>query len=211
MSTQVERVGGLEALGIVRSGRVHWNLSPAALYEESLRRGESVLAAEGPLVARTGQHTGRSPNDKFVVKESASEKHVPQCTCRSLDGSRTTNLSFGDRPVCCPVLATSGPSAAKMPSPRRIASSYKAAGLRFQWTRPERRMPSASRPCARSTWIDMLFNSPSVAGSGSLMSDAISRAAIMTKTPIVLGRSGVRQLMVYKQRFSRDVPGTPGV
>ena len=76
MSIQVERAHGLEALGIVRSGRVHWNLSPAVLYEESLRRGESQLAVEGPLVARTGQHTGRSPNDKFVVKEAASEQHV---------------------------------------------------------------------------------------------------------------------------------------
>ena len=77
MSTiQVERAHGLEALGILRSGRVHWNLSPAALYEEALRRGEGALAAEGPLVARTGQHTGRSPNDKFVVKEPSSEQHV---------------------------------------------------------------------------------------------------------------------------------------
>jgi len=76
MTTQVERAFGLEALGIVRSGRVHWNLSPAALYEQALARGEAQLAAEGPLVARTGAHTGRSPNDKFVVKESASDKHV---------------------------------------------------------------------------------------------------------------------------------------
>ena len=67
---------GLEALGIVRSGRVHWNLSPAVLYEEAVRRGEASMAAEGPLVARTGQHTGRSPNDKFVVKEPSSEQHV---------------------------------------------------------------------------------------------------------------------------------------
>ncbi len=76
MTIQVERAHGLEALGIVRSGRVHWNLSPAALYEEALRRGEAQLAAEGPLVARTGQHTGRSPNDKFVVREPQSEQHV---------------------------------------------------------------------------------------------------------------------------------------
>jgi len=76
MTMQVERAHGLEALGIVRSGRVHWNLSPAALYEEALRRSEATLAAEGPLVARTGQHTGRSPNDKFVVREPSSEKHV---------------------------------------------------------------------------------------------------------------------------------------
>jgi phosphoenolpyruvate carboxykinase (ATP) len=77
MSTiQVERAHGLEAIGIRRSGRVHWNLSPAALYEEAIRRGEAALAAEGPLVARTGQHTGRSPNDKFIVKEASSEQHV---------------------------------------------------------------------------------------------------------------------------------------
>jgi len=76
MSMQVERAYGLEALGIVRSGLVHWNLSPAALYEQALRRGEDSLAADGPLVARTGQHTGRSPNDKFVVKEPSSDGHV---------------------------------------------------------------------------------------------------------------------------------------
>jgi phosphoenolpyruvate carboxykinase (ATP) len=50
MTIQVERAHGLEALGIVKSGRVHWNLGTAALYEESLRRAEGSLAAEGPLV-----------------------------------------------------------------------------------------------------------------------------------------------------------------
>ena len=76
MAVQIERACGLEALGIVRSGRVHWNLGPAGLYEEAIRRGEGILAAEGPLVCRTGQHTGRSPNDKFVVRETSSERHV---------------------------------------------------------------------------------------------------------------------------------------
>jgi phosphoenolpyruvate carboxykinase (ATP) len=76
MSTQVERTHGLEALGIVRSGQVHWNLSPGILYEAAIRRNEGLIAADGPLVCRTGQHTGRSPNDKFVVKEPSSEKHV---------------------------------------------------------------------------------------------------------------------------------------
>ena len=76
MSIQVERAHGLEALGILRTERVHWNLSPAALYEESLRRGEAMLAAEGPLVARTGLHTGRSPNDKFIVRDAVSDEHV---------------------------------------------------------------------------------------------------------------------------------------
>jgi len=76
MSTQIDRTHGLEALGLVRSGPVHWNLSTAALYEEAIRRNEGTLAIEGPLVCRTGQHTGRSPNDKFVVREPSSEQHV---------------------------------------------------------------------------------------------------------------------------------------
>jgi phosphoenolpyruvate carboxykinase (ATP) len=65
-----------EALGRGRTGRIHWNLGPAALYEEALRRQEGVLAADGPVVCRTGQHTGRSPNDKFVVREPSTEQHI---------------------------------------------------------------------------------------------------------------------------------------
>jgi phosphoenolpyruvate carboxykinase (ATP) len=75
MSTEVERGRGLEQEGI-RTDRVKWNLSAPALYEEAVRRDEGVIAAEGPLVCRTGQHTGRSPNDKFVVRESSSEANV---------------------------------------------------------------------------------------------------------------------------------------
>ena len=76
MSTQLARAHGLEAIGFVRSGRVHWNLSPAVLYETAIQKKEGVLAAEGPLVCRTGQHTGRSPNDKFVVREPSSEQRI---------------------------------------------------------------------------------------------------------------------------------------
>jgi phosphoenolpyruvate carboxykinase (ATP) len=76
MTIQLERAHGLEALGIVGPGRVHWNLGPAVLYEEALARAEGHLAADGALVCRTGQHTGRSPNDKFVVKEPSSEARV---------------------------------------------------------------------------------------------------------------------------------------
>ena len=48
MTIQVERAHGLEALGIVRSGRVHWNLSPAALYEEALRRRRGAAGRRRP-------------------------------------------------------------------------------------------------------------------------------------------------------------------
>ena len=66
----------LSAHGVETSKPVHFNLSAAALYEHAIRRQEGQLAIDGPLVCRTGAHTGRSPNDKFVVKEPGSEAHV---------------------------------------------------------------------------------------------------------------------------------------
>jgi phosphoenolpyruvate carboxykinase (ATP) len=72
MSTEVERGRALDREGI-QTDRVRWNLTTAALYEEAVRRDEAVIAAEGPLACRTGQHTGRSPNDKFTVREPSSD------------------------------------------------------------------------------------------------------------------------------------------
>lgn len=68
--------GGLEMYGIDRPARVRWNLGMAALVEEAVRRHEGLLAASGPLVCRTTPHTGRSPNDKFIVREPSSEGNV---------------------------------------------------------------------------------------------------------------------------------------
>ena len=72
MSIEVGRVRGLEREG-VHSDRVRWNLPAAALFEEAVRRQEGLIVANGPLACRTGQHTGRSPNDKLVVREPSSE------------------------------------------------------------------------------------------------------------------------------------------
>ncbi|MBI1966387.1 MAG: phosphoenolpyruvate carboxykinase (ATP), partial [Gemmatimonadetes bacterium] len=55
---------------------VHWNLTPAELYEHAIRRGEGVVAEGGPFCAITTPHTGRSPNDKFVVQEPSSADHI---------------------------------------------------------------------------------------------------------------------------------------
>ena len=62
--------------GIRHPGRVHWNLAPAALLEQALARGEGVLADNGALVVRTGRYTGRSPRDKYVVRDPSTESHV---------------------------------------------------------------------------------------------------------------------------------------
>ena len=70
MATEVRQ--GLEAQVIFSPARVEWNLGIAALYEEAARRGEGLIAEEGPLVCLTSPHTGRSPNDKFFVREPSS-------------------------------------------------------------------------------------------------------------------------------------------
>jgi len=67
---------GIEQSGLKTSGTVRYNLTAPALYEEALRRGEATLTADGALVAYTGHHTGRSPKDKFVVREAATEGKV---------------------------------------------------------------------------------------------------------------------------------------
>ncbi len=68
--------GSLEAQGLSPSGEVHWNLVAPMLVEHAIRRGEGQLADMGPFCAVTTPHTGRSPNDKFVVREPSSEADV---------------------------------------------------------------------------------------------------------------------------------------
>ena len=55
---------------------VHHDLSVPHLVEHAIRRGEGVIAVNGALVARTGRRTGRSPSDKFVVRNAATEGKV---------------------------------------------------------------------------------------------------------------------------------------
>ena len=64
---------GLETLGLKNPGNVYWNLQVPSLYEEAVRRREGVVADGGALVVRTGVHTGRSPNDKFIVEDSEQQ------------------------------------------------------------------------------------------------------------------------------------------
>src|SRR5688500_18842048 len=66
----------LDAQGLKPGGRVHWNLVQTVLLEAAIRREEGQLADMGPFVAVTAPHTGRSPNDKFVVKDPSTEQDV---------------------------------------------------------------------------------------------------------------------------------------
>ena len=67
---------GAEQFGFKGLKRVYWNLEAPRLYEEAIRRGEAQLAAHGPIVAETGVHTGRSPKDKFVVRDAHTDAAV---------------------------------------------------------------------------------------------------------------------------------------
>ena len=66
----------LEASGFPGAARVHYNLLEPALMQAALERGEGDLGRGGALLVSTGRHTGRSPQDKFVVREPSVEPHV---------------------------------------------------------------------------------------------------------------------------------------
>ena len=74
--TELRSPVGLDAHGLAPAGRVHWNPTTSLLYSHALLRGEAQLAEGGSLVVDTGEHTGRSPLDKFVVRESRSERRI---------------------------------------------------------------------------------------------------------------------------------------
>ncbi|HWE07495.1 MAG TPA: phosphoenolpyruvate carboxykinase [Rhizomicrobium sp.] len=67
---------GLEQQGFRNLQAVNWNLPAPNLYERAVIRGEGHIARGGALVALTGQHTGRSASDKFIVCDSTSDKQV---------------------------------------------------------------------------------------------------------------------------------------
>ena len=60
----------------IQAKKIYRNLTPPLLYEEVIRRGEALTADHGPLVIYTGKCTGRSPNDKFFVREPSSQDQV---------------------------------------------------------------------------------------------------------------------------------------
>ena len=75
MTDRVPR-SGLDAQGIATGAEIFWNLTTAPLVEHAVRRGEGLLAKDGPLVVRTGRHTGRSAQDRFLVRNATTESSV---------------------------------------------------------------------------------------------------------------------------------------
>jgi phosphoenolpyruvate carboxykinase (ATP) len=108
---------GLEHHGLEPAGEVHWNLSPARLYEESLRRGDGHVVHMGAIATVTAPHTGRSPNDRFVVRDEVTEDVVdwgnvnvrcrPSTSTRSAPTSSPTSM---DGTTCTCVTPGPGPT-----------------------------------------------------------------------------------------------------
>ncbi|KAA3648004.1 MAG: phosphoenolpyruvate carboxykinase (ATP) [Chloroflexi bacterium] len=67
---------GLENHGLTDLGKIYWSLNTPLLLEQAIARDEGQMAREGGFVATTGQHTGRSPNDKFTVINELTEGSV---------------------------------------------------------------------------------------------------------------------------------------
>ena len=67
---------GADKFGLRNLKQVHWNPGAPQLYQHSLAAGEAMLSADGALCADTGEFTGRSPKDKFTVRDVTTDKKM---------------------------------------------------------------------------------------------------------------------------------------
>ncbi len=66
----------LQSIGLGNVGNAYWNLTPAELVEETIVRGMGILTESGALAIDTGEFTGRSPKDRFIVCDDKTESNV---------------------------------------------------------------------------------------------------------------------------------------
>ncbi|HCQ30439.1 MAG TPA: phosphoenolpyruvate carboxykinase (ATP) [Flavobacteriales bacterium] len=62
--------------GLKNVAAAYWNLEPAELYEETILRGQGMIASSGALAVDTGEFTGRSPKDRFIVEDDITRDAV---------------------------------------------------------------------------------------------------------------------------------------
>lgn len=65
-----------DSIGLTNLGNVFWNLTPAELVEDTIISGQGVLTDTGAIAIETGEFTGRSPKDRFVVFDEKTENTV---------------------------------------------------------------------------------------------------------------------------------------
>src|ERR1700680_1934732 len=69
-------IKNLSTPGLHSTEKIHYQLTPEELIEDTLNMGEGRLNDTGALVIKTGEFTGRSPKDKFIVKDSITENII---------------------------------------------------------------------------------------------------------------------------------------
>ena len=69
-------INGIENQNINSDNSIFWNYGAELLYEHTIKQDAGVISKGGALVVETGQHTGRSANDKFMVKEPSSIDNI---------------------------------------------------------------------------------------------------------------------------------------
>ncbi len=83
---------GVDKFGLKDLKAVHWNLGTAALYEHALQNYEAELTQEGALCAETGEFTGRSPKDKFTVRDALTDTTMSWSTNQSITPEQFATL-----------------------------------------------------------------------------------------------------------------------
>ncbi|WP_164155763.1 phosphoenolpyruvate carboxykinase [Sandarakinorhabdus rubra] len=73
MPSTIVPAHGLADQGYATPAALHWNLGTGVLVELAVQRGEGLLSEHGALVVETGKHTGRSANDKFIVRDAHTD------------------------------------------------------------------------------------------------------------------------------------------
>jgi phosphoenolpyruvate carboxykinase (ATP) len=66
----------LTSIGIGKVQKAFWNLGPAELIEHAIKNGEGFLSDKGAFTADTGKFTGRSPKDRYIVKDGNNENSI---------------------------------------------------------------------------------------------------------------------------------------
>ena len=101
--------------GILNVRHQHWNHNTPLLYEDIIKNNEGHVTHLGPIVVRTGLHTGRAANDKFIVEEPETKDESGGATSTNPSPSRHSRIcSAGCRPIsrtatCASRTATPGP------------------------------------------------------------------------------------------------------
>ena len=75
-SSSQSRAVDLSQHGLEPSGNVHWNMGPEELHQMAVELNEAKLTSDSVLIAVTGERTGRSPNDRFIVDEAGMAEEV---------------------------------------------------------------------------------------------------------------------------------------